>query len=40
MGEHSNAIGMLEQVTVPCSLNLHIDYVITNTIADVVVNTQ
>jgi hypothetical protein len=40
MGEHNNAIGMPEQVTVPFSLNLHADYVITNTIADAVADTQ
>jgi len=33
MAEHNNADGMAKQVTVPSSLNLHVD-VITNTIAE------
>jgi metal-responsive CopG/Arc/MetJ family transcriptional regulator len=40
MGEHNNAIGMPKQVIVLFSLNLHADYVITNTITDAVADTQ
>jgi hypothetical protein len=40
MGEHNNGVGMLEKVTVPSSLNLHDDYVITNTVAETVADTQ
>ncbi|KAH8491219.1 hypothetical protein H0E87_023384 [Populus deltoides] len=40
MGEHSNGVGMLEKVIVPSSLNLHDDYVITNTVAETVADTQ
>jgi hypothetical protein len=40
MGEHSNGVGMSEKVTVPSSLNLHVDYIITNTVAEAVADTQ